>query len=415
MQQSLESQYRSANLTRWKDIRMANDWQVNSWQDHKIIQQPKYCDEQEYAAVLQELRTYPPLVQVDDILRLRHKLQQVAAGKAFILQAGDCAEMFSDCREDVVQSKLALLTAMAKHLAGQTSEAGEEQAAKREVITIGRIAGQYAKPRSHRYITHKGQTIPNYFGDAVNSIAFDQDSRQPKPRNLIAAYEHAAKTLLYMRRTYPQIFTSHEGLLLAYEQTQVRRFANDYYDCSGHMLWVGARCCALDSAQVELLRGVNNPIGVKVGANIAAAELVAIVRRLRQTVDKPIVVIVRLGKDEVAAKLPRLIDACRAGEQQVIWMVDPMHGNTVQRLGIKTRCFDDICAEIEMSCKVHRELGSYLGGVHLEIASSAVTECIGGKSALTVSDLSHRYESGCDPRLNREQSLELAEFVASLI
>lgn len=397
---------------------MASDWQVNSWQrhtpKHKIIQQPSYDDEQKLAEVLHRLAASPPLVRVRDILALRHKLRQVAAGNAFILQAGDCAEMFSDCKADIVQAKITMLAEMAARLAGQAGrQAGERQKTTWEVIQIGRIAGQYAKPRSDLTITNQGQTLPNYFGDAVNGYTFTADSRRPNPSNLVDAYEHATKTLAFMHE-HPQVFTSHECLLLAYEQTQVRKLDARYFNCSAHMQWIGARSCAVDSAHVELLRGVDNAIGVKVSAQLTPEELVAIIQRLNpdNAVGK-IILIMRLGKDYVVSKLPQLIDACLAKSLQVLWMVDPMHGNTKQMSDIKTRDYDDICAELETSFKVHSELGSYLAGVHLEVASSAVTECIGG--GVRATDLPRRYETACDPRLNREQSLELAGFIASLI
>ena len=442
---------------------MTRDWRPESWRGFPVQQQPTWPDPSEVAAVERQLDRSPPLVFAGEARNLRARLAQACEGHAFLLQGGDCAESFAEFNADNIRDTLRVLLQMAVVLTF---------GAKRPVVKVGRLAGQFAKPRSSDSETVDGVSLPSYRGDMVNAMAFDAQSRTPDPQRLIQVYNQSAITLNLLRafaqggyadlhqvhrwnlgfvsdspesaryqdladrltetldfmaacgltsETTPQIretevYTSHEALILPYEQalTRVDSTSGDWYDCSAHMLWIGDRTRQPDGAHVEFLRGVRNPLGLKAGPSLEPDELLRLIDALNPS-NEPgrLTVIVRMGHDKVAAALPRLVQAVEREGRKVLWACDPMHGNTIKSSnGYKTRVFDQILDEVGRFFDVHRAEGTHPGGVHFEMTGQEVTECLGGAQAITEESLSARYHTHCDPRLNASQALELAFLIA---
>jgi 3-deoxy-7-phosphoheptulonate synthase len=438
-----------------------SDWTPTSWRAREAKQQPTYPDVQRLEQVVAELATMPPLVTSWEVERLKEQLAEVAQGRRFMLQGGACAERFDQCTADIITNKLKVLLQMSLVMT---------YGLKRRIIRVGRFAGQYAKPRSSDTETRDGLTLPAYRGDLVNGPGFTEAERTPDPERLLRGYEASALTLNFIRslaeggfadirhpeywdldfvehspraRDYQRMvesisdsvrfmeliadakvsemsrvdfYTSHEGLHLPFEQAVTRRVPRrrGWYNLGTHLPWLGMRTCDVDGAHVEYYRGISNPIGVKVGPAMTPDWLVALIEILDPD-DEPgrLTLIHRFGNDRVADRLPPLIEAVRRAGRRVIWCCDPMHGNTeLTSEGIKTRRFDNILGEVEQSFDIHHELGSYLGGIHFELSGDNVTECVGGARGLAEPDLRRAYESRVDPRLNYEQSMEMALLIA---
>jgi 3-deoxy-7-phosphoheptulonate synthase len=436
-------------------------WQPTSWQGKKAQQQPTYDDAAALARAVADLSRLPPIVVSWEVDKLRGQLAAAERGEAFLLQGGDCAESFADCESDHIAKQLKVLLQMSLVLL---------QAMKRPIVRVGRFAGQYAKPRSADTETREGVTLPAYRGDLVNGPEFTPESRRPDPQLLLRGYERAALTLNFvrslvdggfadlhhpeywdlgflrdapLREAYGRIahsigesldffesltgqkvsdaarvefFCSHEGLLLPYEQAQTRYIARQgqWYNLATHYPWIGMRTAQIDGAHVEYFRGIANPVAVKVGAAMSDQWLQELVTVLDpQNLPGRLTLIHRLGRKDIEQHLPRLIAAVRRTGHSVLWVCDPMHGNTETTAGgYKTRRFENILGELDLAFRVHRELGSILGGVHIELTGEDVTECTGGARGLTDSDLQRAYRTQVDPRLNYEQSLELAMLIA---
>lgn len=431
-------------------------WSLQSWQQFNYLQAAKYSDEQLLNQVVDQLSLLPPLVTSGEIQRLKHQIARAGRKEAFILQGGDCAESFNDCRSEPIANKLKIMLQMSLVLL---------HSMRKPIIRIGRIAGQYAKPRSSDYETISGQTLPSYRGDLVNSPEFNAAAREPNPKLLLQGYSCAAMTLNFIRALleggfadlqYPDrwdlsfvehskqaeeyhkivysladsldflkaidglrasnlnkvdFYTSHEALHLHYEQALTRQMNNGlWYDLSTHLPWIGMRTAQTDSAHLEFLRGVENPVGIKIGPTANADWLEEVLRIINPKKEEGrVLLITRLGADKVEAKLPALISVVKATGIPVTWSCDPMHGNTeTTEEGIKTRHFDNILAELKQALIIHQQEDSYLGGVHFELTGDNVTECVGGARGLSAADLKHAYHSLVDPRLNYEQSLEMA-------
>lgn len=436
-------------------------WLPESWQTKPALQQPNYPSAERLSQAVAELSALPPLVTSWEVLALKQQLAEAAAGKRFVLQGGDCAERFDDCRAASVTSKLKILLQMSLVLV---------QGSQKPVIRLGRFAGQYAKPRSDDNETRNGVTLPSYRGDLVNRPAFTEADRVPDPDLLLRGYERAALTLNFIRSLvrggfadlhHPEywdlefvrhspmadeyhrlaksiseslrfmenvlgahssdlqwvdFFTSHEALHLYYEQAQTHRVPHreGWFNLSTHFPWVGLRTADPDGAHVEYCRGIENPLGVKIGASATADSINRLLDTLHPK-NEPgrLTFIHRLGRGKVAEHLPRLIELVRRSGKQVGWICDPMHGNTQSTSnGFKTRRFDDILSELEQAFAIHAAEGSVLGGVHFELTGENVTECIGGSSGITEADLPANYKSEVDPRLNYEQALEMAFLLA---
>jgi 3-deoxy-7-phosphoheptulonate synthase len=434
-------------------------WTPQTWRDRPIEQQPTYADREAVEAALDVVRALPPLVSAGEVLRLRGHLAKVAAGEAYLLQGGDCAERFMDCSLEAIESKLKILLQMSLVLTW---------GARMPIVRVGRLAGQYAKPRSSPMEVIDGVSMFSYRGDHVNRIAPTPEAREPDPSRLVAAYFRSAATLNYVRslieggfadlhnprdwdlgfvrsvaarseyeemverildavsfmRTVGasfgealrrvEMYTSHEGLLLEYEEAQTCKVGDEWLNLGAHMLWIGDRTRQLDGAHVEYFRGLSNPIGVKVGPSMETEELIALIQRLDpKGVPGKITLITRLGAEGVQERLPGLVRAVSVARLPVVWSCDPMHGNTYKAEGgLKTRKVDQILKELRHTFDVHEECGSRLGGVHFEMTGEDVTECIGGPQELSEADLSRSYETYCDPRLNYAQSLEMAFLIA---
>ena len=426
-------------------------------------QQPSYPDPAAVDAAVERLRAVPPLVFAGECDELKEKLAAVARGEAFLLQAGDCAETLAGATADNVRAKLRVILQMAVVLT---------YAASVPVVKLGRLAGQYAKPRSSDVETREGVTLPAYRGDAVNGFDFTEESRVPDPQRLVDVYNSSASTLNLVRafvtggyadlrqvhtwntdfvrsspvgRRYERMagdidraltfmkaigadpdefhrvdfHSSHEALVLEYEHALTREDSRTGlpYDVSAHFLWIGERTRQLDGAHVEMLSRVHNPIGVKLGPSTTPDDAIALAARLNP-LNEPgrLTFITRMGAGKVRDVLPELVEKVTAAGVQVAWVCDPMHGNTFETSsGHKTRRFEDVMDEVQGFFDVHRELGTWPGGLHIELTGDNVTECIGGGETLLEEDLSDRYESVCDPRLNRVQSLELAFLVAEML
>ena len=441
---------------------MAIKWTPDSWRGKPILQVPEYPDAKVLETVEAQLKRCPPLVFAGEARSLKKSLAQVAEGEAFLLQGGDCAESFAEFHPDNIRDTFRVLLQMAVVLTF---------GAALPVIKVGRMAGQFAKPRSAPTEVIDGVELPSYRGDMVNGMEFTPESRIPDPQRLMQVYNQSASTLNLLRafaqggyadlhkvhqwnlgfvadsaegekyadmanrldetlgfmaacgltsETTPQIretdfYTSHEALLLWYEQalTRIDSTTGDWYDTSAHMLWIGDRTRQLDHAHVDFCRGVKNPIGLKCGPSMQADDLIRLIDALNPD-DEPgrLTLIVRQGADKVADHLPGLIRAVTREGRQVVWSCDPMHGNTVSMNGYKTRPFERILREVETFFAIHRAEGTHAGGIHIEMTGKNVTECTGGARAVTAETLSDRYHTHCDPRLNAEQAIELAFLVA---
>ncbi|HJN22420.1 MAG TPA: 3-deoxy-7-phosphoheptulonate synthase class II, partial [Rhodospirillales bacterium] len=438
---------------------MAKKWMPASWRSKSIEQVPAYPDSAALVRVEERLSAFPPLVFAGEARRLKALMGQVAEGKAFLLQGGDCAESFAEFNTDNIRDTFRVHLQMAVVMT---------YGAACPVIKLGRLAGQFAKPRSEETETIDGVTLPCYRGDMVNGMEFTPQSRTPDPERLIQAYNQSASTLNLLRafsqggyadlhkvhqwtlgfvaasplgdryrdlthrlgetldfmaacgltsETTPQIhetdyFTSHEALLLNYEQamTRIDSIRGDYYDTSAHLLWAGERTRALDGAHIEFLRGINNPVAVKIGPTMEAGELISLIDLLNPAGEPGrLTLITRFGADKMERILPPLIRAVKSDGRKVAWICDPMHANTVKSSnGYKTRHFDRILDEVRGFFAVHAAEGTHAGGVHFEMTGQDVTECVGGAHAITEANLSDRYHTNCDPRLNAKQALELA-------
>ncbi|MEO6041579.1 MAG: 3-deoxy-7-phosphoheptulonate synthase class II [Croceibacterium sp.] len=445
---------------------MGQDWTPDSWQRFEAKHLPHYEDAADLARVEQTLANYPPLVFAGEARELTASLAEVAQGRGFLLQGGDCAESFAEFHPNNIRDTFRVLLQMAAVMTF---------ASKLPVLKVGRMAGQFAKPRSAPTETQGGMELPSYLGDNINGIEFTPESRRNDPERMVRAYSQAAATLNLLRafagggyanlrqvhrwtldfmgrspwadrfqniadrigealdfmeacgidpETVPQLkstsfYTSHEALLLPYEQAMARQdsLTEQWYDTSAHMLWVGDRTRFEGSAHIEYLRGVGNPLGVKCGPSLEPDMLL----RLLDTLDPGrapgrITLITRFGHDKVETGLPRLIRAIEREGRQVVWSCDPMHGNVIKaESGYKTRPFERILAEVRGFFAVHRAEGTHAGGIHIEMTGQDVTECTGGAVAITDAGLADRYHTHCDPRLNAAQSLELAFLVAEML
>ncbi|MGQ3672088.1 class II 3-deoxy-7-phosphoheptulonate synthase [Xanthobacter sp. TB0136] len=446
--------------------RRAEGWRPESWRLYPGVQMPDYPDKAALAEVETKLASYPPLVFAGEARKLKAELARVARGEAFLLQGGDCAESFEEHSADNIRDFFRVFLQMAVVLTFAGSS---------PVVKVGRIAGQFAKPRSSDTETVDGVTLPSYRGDNVNDIAFTAEARVPDPRRQIEAYRQSAATLNLLRafanggyanlgnahtwmlgfvkdspqssryqelanritealdfmracgidpNNHPELsstdfFTSHEALLLGYEQalTRVDSTSGDWYDTSGHMLWIGDRTRQPDHAHVEFFRGIRNPIGIKCGPSLSPDGLIRLLDILQPDNEAGrITLIARFGADKVGEHLPALVRAVEKEGRTVVWSCDPMHGNTVKAAsGYKTRPFDLVQKEIRTFFEVHAAEGTIPGGVHLEMTGKDVTECTGGARAITDEGLRDRYHTQCDPRLNAEQSIETAFMVAELL
>ncbi|MBT3358952.1 MAG: 3-deoxy-7-phosphoheptulonate synthase class II [Rhodospirillales bacterium] len=445
---------------------MANTWTPASWRQKPIKQAPEYSEPKALEEIEQRLGHYPPLVFAGEARRLKAQLSDVAQGRGFLVQGGDCAESFAEFHPDNIRDTFRVLLQMAVVLT---------YGAACPVIKVGRMAGQFVKPRSSDTETIDGVTLPAYRGDMINAMEFSPEARNADPERLVQGYSQAAATLNLLRafaqggyadlhkvhkwnlgfvadspagaryqdmadrldetlafmaacgltsETTPQIsgtdfFTSHEALMLNYEQsmTRIDSISGDWYDTSAHMLWIGDRTRDLDGAHVEFLSGIGNPVGVKIGPTSDPDDLIRLCDALNPA-DEPgkLTVIVRLGADETERLLPPFIRAVKNEDRAVVWACDPMHANTVKSSnGFKTRHFDSILAEVQAFFAVHKAEGSYAGGVHFEMTGQDVTECVGGAEAITEAHLGARYHTHCDPRLNAKQALELAFLLAEML
>ena len=441
-------------------------WSPQSWREKPIVQVPEYPDSEALAAVENRLRTHPPLVFAGEARNLKAGLAQVAEGKAFLLQGGDCAESFAEFHPDNIRDTFRVLLQMAVIL---TFAAGVP------VVKVGRIAGQFAKPRSDDTETRDGVTLPSYRGDNINAIEFTPQARTPDPQRLMEGYAQSAATLNLLRafasggyadlhnvsrwmlgfiadspagdkfkglaqrvsealdfmracgitpESVPQLrstdfYTSHEALFLGYEQalTRVDSTSGDWYDTSAHLLWIGDRTRQFDGAHVEFCRGIKNPIGLKCGPSMGNDDLARLCEILNPE-NQPgrLTLICRFGADKVAEILPRLVRTVKREGLRVAWSCDPMHGNTIKTAsGFKTRPFDRILKEVKTFFDVHKAEDTHAGGVHFEMTGQNVTECLGGAQSIVEEDLEKRYHTHCDPRLNASQALELAFLMAESI
>jgi 3-deoxy-7-phosphoheptulonate synthase len=445
---------------------MAGKWSPDSWRGKPIRQAPEYPDPAKVAAVEQRLRGFPPLVFAGEARRLMQALGEVAEGRGFLLQGGDCAESFAEFSANNIRDTFRVLLQMAIVLTFGAAQ---------PVVKVGRMAGQFAKPRSTATEKIGELELPSYRGDNINGIEFTAAARVPDPERLVQAYNQSAATLNLLRAfaqggfadlhrvhrwnldfvadsplghryaeladrlsetlefmaacgmtadSTPQIretefFTSHEALHLAYEQalTRVDSLTGKFYACSAHMLWIGDRTRQLDGAHVEFMRGIENPIGLKCGPSMEPDELVRLIEALNPAnLPGRLTLIARMGADKVEARLPLLLRAVKRMGAKVVWSCDPMHGNTIKSsTGYKTRPFDRVLAEVRGFFAVHQAEGLHAGGVHIEMTGQDVTECIGGAKAVTEQALADRYHTHCDPRLNASQALELAFLIAGAL
>ncbi|WP_258806885.1 class II 3-deoxy-7-phosphoheptulonate synthase [Pseudidiomarina sp. CB1] len=439
------------------------NWSARSWRERPIQQQPNYPDKAQLNNVEQQLKMFPPLVFAEEIRALRRQLGQVSQGQGFLLQGGDCAESFADFNAPKIRDtfKVILQMAIVLTFAGSCP-----------VTKVARMAGQYAKPRSSDLETIDGIALPSYRGDIINGPEFTEAARVPDAQRMVQAYHHSAATLNLLRAFAQggladlhkvhkwnmsfvaanplkdkylqvaeqiqsalkfmevvgitadtnatihetQLFTSHEALLLPYEEalTRTDTLTGLPYDCSAHMVWIGERTRQLDHAHVEFMRGIHNPIGVKIGPTTKPDDVIALLDALNPA-NEPgrMTLITRMGAENLAAALPAIVRKVKSEGRHVVWSSDPMHGNTVKaENGLKTRNFDAIHQELRQFFAVHQAEGTYPGGVHLEMTGEDVTECTGGAYQISEQDLTQRYRTQCDPRLNADQVLELAFLVA---
>lgn len=440
-------------------------WTKNSWKNYPIKQQPVYPNQEELNKVLSRLEKLPPLVFAGEVRDLQNVLAKVARKEAFLLQGGDCAESFENFGAINIRDMFKILLQMAIVL---TFASGCP------VVKIGRIAGQFAKPRSDDFEELNGVKLPSYRGDIINGFDFNEAARIPDPKRMLEAYYQSATTLNLLRgfakggladlhevhrwnlgflkknelhKQYADIsekisqalafmeacgintnntpslkevsvYTSHEALLLPYEQalTRVDSLSGEIYDCSAHMLWIGERTRGINEAHVHFLSGVKNPLGVKIGPNAKAEEVIALAHALNPNNEEGrLNIIIRMGAHNIATNLPQIFSKLKSEGLNLIYSIDPMHGNTVKAGNFKTREFDNIMEEVRTFFELAKSEGIYAGGVHLEMTGQDVTECTGGASNVTTQTLKQRYETQCDPRLNADQALELAFLIADLV
>ena len=446
-------------------IKTMTKWSPNSWREKPIQQVPAYPDATVLKDVEGRLATFPPLVFAGEARKLKKQLAQVAAGNAFLLQGGDCAESFAEHGADNIRDFFRVFLQMAVVLT---------YAGAQPVVKVGRVAGQFAKPRSSDNETKDGVTLPSYRGDIINGIEFEAKSRMPDPARQEMAYRQSAATLNLLRAfaqggyaslenvhrwmlgfvaDSPQseryealasrisetmefmravgitsetnyalretdFYTSHEALLLGYEEalTRVDSTSGDWYATSGHMIWIGDRTRQADHAHIEYARGIKNPLGLKCGPSLTPDGLLQLIDALNPE-NEPgrLTLIARFGSDKVAEHLPKLVRAVKKEGREVVWSSDPMHGNTITAAGYKTRPFDRILKEVQTFFEVHRAEGTHPGGIHIEMTGKNVTECTGGARAIRDEELQDRYHTHCDPRLNAEQAIELAFLVSELL
>lgn len=440
-----------------------NDWQPDSWRSKPILQQPEYEDKNQLKQAEQTLSKYPPLVFAEETRELRRQLGEVSLGKGFLLQGGDCAESFNEFNAPKIRDTFKVILQMAIVLTF---------AGRCPVTKVARMAGQYAKPRSSDYESVDGVSLPSYRGDIINSFEFTPEARRPDPNRMLDAYHRSAATLNLLRafaqggladlhqvnrwnmafvennplkERYQDmsrriqdtlefmdviginasnsgtlhetaLFTSHEALLLNYEQalTRIDTLTGKSYNCSAHMVWIGERTRQLDHAHIEFFRGIHNPVGVKVGPGMDDDELIKLIDALNPENDPGrLTLITRMGADKLEQNLPRLLRRVKAEGRHVVWSSDPMHGNTFKASsGYKTRNFDAILSEIRQFFQAHESEGTHAGGIHLEMTGQHVTECTGGAYQISDEDLAQAYKTQCDPRLNADQVLEMAFLVA---
>ncbi|MEO5374652.1 MAG: 3-deoxy-7-phosphoheptulonate synthase class II [Alphaproteobacteria bacterium] len=445
---------------------MAEKWTPDSWRRRPVQHIPAYADKTRLEAVEQQLCAFPPLVFAGEARRLKQALSRVAEGRAFLLQGGDCAESFADFAANNIRDTFRVILQMAVVLT---------YGAALPVVKVGRMAGQFAKPRSAPMETIDGVTLPSYRGDMINAAEFTAEAREPSPDRMVRAYNQSAATLNLLRafaqggyadlhkvhqwtlgflagspqgqryrdladrigetlafmeacgltsETVPQIretdfFTSHEALLLPYEEalTRVDSTTGAWYCCSAHMLWIGDRTRQADGGHVEFLRGVGNPLGLKAGPTLEADDLLRLCDILNPGNEAGrLTVIARMGDDAIANRLPPLLRAIGREGRRVVWACDPMHANTIKTdNGFKTRPFDRVLRETRAYFDIHRAEGTHPGGVHIELTGQDVTECLGGAQAITEARLADRYETFCDPRLNASQAIELAFLMAEAL
>ncbi|PAF48977.1 3-deoxy-7-phosphoheptulonate synthase [Helicobacter sp. 12S02232-10] len=442
------------------------EWSPRSWRDFSIKQHPVYPNIQELNAVETELRSYPPLVFAGEARNLQERLKEASVGKAFLLQGGDCAESFSQFNAINIRDMFKVIIQMGAILTF---------AGSCPIVKVGRLAGQFAKPRSCDTETIDGVELPSYRGDMINGMEFDAASRTPDPQRLLRAYHQSAATLNLIRafaqggladlnevhrwnlsfvknndfgKKYEELadritqtlgfmkacgintqntpilketefYTSHEALVLNYEEQLVRQdsLSGQWYDCSAHMLWVGERTRGLNEAHLEFLRGVRNPVGVKIGPKATKEDILGICEILNPHNESGrLNLIVRMGADVIREKLPKLLRQIKSEGREILWSCDPMHGNTIKASsGYKTRMFDSVLSEVKSFFEIHQAEGSYAGGVHLEMTGQDVTECVGGSQAITEAGLCCNYNTQCDPRLNATQAIELAFLIADIL
>lgn len=444
-----------------------NNWNPSSWRDFPIKQQPTYQDLEKLKKVEKELSSYPPLIFAGEAEKLKAQLANVASGKAFLLQGGDCAESFDAFNANNIKDLFKVMMQMAVVL---TFSGGCP------VVKVGRVAGQFAKPRSSDFEEINGISLPSYRGDIINTAGFTEKERTPKAKRLLKAYNQSASTLNLLRafarggmadlhqvhawnldfvtdnalgEKYNQLaakisetmkfmeacgitgentaqlkettlYTSHEALLLNYEEALTRQdsLTGKWYDCSAHMLWIGDRTRELNGAHLEYFRGINNPIGCKVGPSMQEDELIRLIDALNPENEAGrLNLIVRMGHDKVADVFPKLLKRVESEGKKIVWSCDPMHGNVEKAPnGYKTRDFANILSEVKQFFQIHKAQGSVAGGIHLEMTGQNVTECTGStSSAITTEDLSSRYHTQCDPRLNADQALELSFMIADTL
>ncbi|WP_148822141.1 class II 3-deoxy-7-phosphoheptulonate synthase [Campylobacter concisus] len=441
-------------------------WNRDSWREFNILQQPKYPDLKELKEVEEKLKSLPPLVFAGEARSLKEELAKVCNGEAFLLQGGDCAESFTNFNANNIRDMFKVLLQMAIVL---TFAGGYP------VVKVGRVAGQFAKPRSSDFEEVNGVKLPSYRGDIINGFEFDEKARVPDPKRMIEAYYQSASTMNLLRAfsrggladlhqvhkwnlgfvkkpeigekyakladeltktlsfmaacgitsantpviNQTAVYTSHEALLLPYEEalTRVDSLSGEWYDCSAHMLWIGERTRGINDAHVHFLSGVKNPIGVKIGPSAKAEDVIALANKLNPENEAGrLNVIIRMGADKIGENLPKILRELKREGLNIVYSIDPMHGNTVKTSNnYKTREFDKIISEVRSFFEIHKAEGTRAGGVHLEMTGQDVTECTGGALNITESSLEQRYETQCDPRLNADQALELAFLMADLV
>ncbi len=440
-------------------------WSPNSWRDFPIKQQPEYEDKELLESVEKEISKYPPLIFAGEARNLQKELAKAGRGEAFIIQGGDCAESFDAFNADVIKNLFKLILQMSVVMTYSNGK---------PVVKIGRVAGQFAKPRSSDYEEIDGIKLPSYRGDIINDIKFTAEARKPDPKRMIKAYNQSAATMNLLRafsrggladltevhrwnldfikdhplgKKYEElskqidkavtflkaagidsnntlqlrqttVFTSHEALLLNYEEALTRKdsITGDWYNCSAHMLWIGDRTRGLGDAHIEYFRGIKNPIGCKVGPSMEPTELINLIEALNPDNEEgKLNLIVRMGADKISKLYPPLLRAVRDAGKNVVWTIDPMHGNIEKSSnGFKTRDFDNILSEVKQFLDIHEAEGTVAAGIHLEMTGENVTECTGSLSSpITEADLESRYHTQCDPRLNANQALELAFMLGS--